>query len=232
MTEPQLLVPGVYFLAFEIGQVYLWARPDGVTVVDTGISGSATAIVEAIQAIGRRPEDVTEIVLTHCHDDHIGGAAELVQLTGATLLAHPSDAAAIRGHEPAPPPDLTEREREMLATILPRVPRAERVDVGHEVRDGDAIAGGAGRIVGAPGHTPGSIALFLPAPGVLFTGDTIAFSSGHGQPILGPFNVDRTAAIQSVRKLAKLEFEVACFGHGPPIVGGASGSINALAGTR
>ena len=229
MTEPKLLVPGVYFLGFEIGQVYLWARQEDVTVIDTGISGSAAAIMRAIDMIGRRPEDVKEILLTHFHDDHIGGAAELVQLTGATLIAHPADAAVIRGQQSETPPDLTERERQMLAAIFPRVPRAERVDVDKEVLEGDAIAGGAGSIEGVPGHTPGSIALFLPALGVLFTGDTIAFS--NGRPVLGPFNVDRAEAIQSVRKQARLEFEVACFGHGPPIVGGASGRIRALAET-
>jgi glyoxylase-like metal-dependent hydrolase (beta-lactamase superfamily II) len=225
--EPQLLVPGIYFLSFEIGQVYLWARQDGVTVIDTGISGSAPEIMGAIRAIGRRPEDVTEILLTHFHADHIGGAAELVRLTGGTLLAHPADAAVIRGQQSEPPPELSERERQMLAAILPRVPSADRVDVSREVQDGEAVAGGGGSIVGAPGHTPGSIAVL--APGVLFTGDTIAFS--NGKPMLGPFNIDRSEAIQSVRKLAKLEFEVACFGHGPPIVGGASERIRALAET-
>jgi glyoxylase-like metal-dependent hydrolase (beta-lactamase superfamily II) len=142
-------------------------------------------------------------------------------------MAHPADAAVIRGRQPETPPDLTEHERHMLAAIPPRVPRAERVDVDKEVREGDAIAGGAGTIVGVPGHTPGSVALFLPALGVLFTGDTIA--SSNGEPVLGLFNVDRAEAILSVRKQTRLEFEVACFGHGPPLVGGASGRIRALA---
>jgi glyoxylase-like metal-dependent hydrolase (beta-lactamase superfamily II) len=73
----------------------------------------------------------------------------------------------------------------------------------------------------------GSIALLVPDLGVLFTGDTIAFY--EGDPILGVFNIDRVAAIQSVRKQAELEFDIACFGHGSPIVDGASRRIRALA---
>jgi glyoxylase-like metal-dependent hydrolase (beta-lactamase superfamily II) len=224
--EPQLVVPGLHVLEFEIGQVYLWGWEDSLTVVDTGIAGSAVAILQAIEAIGYRPEQVNEIVLTHSHNDHRGGAAELVARTGARVIAHRADAPVIRGQQPETPPDLTEFERPFAEAIFPRVPPAQPVDVDREVDDGDATAGD-GLIVGVPGHTPGSIALLVPELGALFTGDTIAFFGGN--PILGPFNIDRARAIESVRKQARLEFEVACFGHGPPIVGGASRRIRALA---
>jgi len=226
--QPRLLVPGVYLLPFEIGQVYLWDRPDGLTVVDTSIDGSADAIVEAIRAIGRQPKQVTEIVLTHVHDDHRGGAAELARQTSATVIAHRAEAPVIRGKQPQQPPVLLDFERPIFNAVAPRVPSAQPVAVDREVEDGDTIAGG-GVIVHVPGHTPGSIALLLPTLGVLFTGDGIA--SHEGRPILGVFNVDRAEAIGSLRKQAKLEVEVACFGHGEPIVGGASSRLRALAET-
>lgn len=224
---PQLVVPGVYLLVFEIGQVYLWGWGESLTVIDTGIAGSATAILQAIDAVGRRPEHVQEIVLTHFHDDHRGGAAELAERTGATVIAHSADAPQIRGQQPQTPPELTEFERPLAEAIIPKVPGAQPVDVDQEVEDGDATAGG-GVIVGVPGHTPGSIALLVPQLGVLFTGDSIA--SHNGDPILGVFNIDRVEAMESVRKQARLEFDVACFGHGAPIVGGAGRRIRALAG--
>jgi glyoxylase-like metal-dependent hydrolase (beta-lactamase superfamily II) len=221
-------VPGVHRLEFEIGQVYLWDWGPGVTVVDTGIRGSAAAILEALEAIGRRHDDVREIVLTHCHDDHRGGAAALVARTGATVIAGWADASVIRGQQAPPPPVLTEVERPLAEAIVPRVPQAASVEVDREVGDGDETAGG-GLIVSVPGHTPGSIALLVPDRGVLFTGDTLACFDG--EPRLGVFNVDRSAAIESVRRQAELGFDVACFGHGAPIVGGASRRIRALAAT-
>lgn len=225
-VQPQLVVPGVHRLEFEIGQAYLWDWGDGLTVVDTGLDGSAVAILDAIEAIGRRPEDVREIVLTHFHDDHRGGAADLVARTGATVIAGRADAPVIRGEQAPLPPNLEEFERPLAEAIFPRVPAARPVQVDREVDDGDETAG-RGIIVGVPGHTPGSIALLVPELGVLFTGDTIAYHAT--EPILGVFNLERSKAIESVRKQAELEFEVACFGHGPPIVGGASQRIRALA---
>jgi glyoxylase-like metal-dependent hydrolase (beta-lactamase superfamily II) len=213
-------------LVFEIGQAYLWDWGDGVTVIDTGTAGSAAAIVQGIGAIGRRPEDVQEILLTHFHDDHRGGAAELVQYTRATVSAHRADAPVIRGQQPQPPPVLTEAERPLAEAIIPRVPQAPAVEVCRELEDGDATAGG-GVIVSVPGHTSGSIAILVPRLRLLFTGDTIA--SVNSNPILGPFNIDRAQAIESVRKQAGLEFDIACFGHGDPLIGDAGQRIRALA---
>ena len=146
------------------------------------------------------------------------------------MLAHPADAPVIRGQQRGAPPQLTDLERplaELLFGAVDTLPGAPPppVDVDQEVDDGDRTAGG-GIVVAVPGHTPGSIALLVPDRGVLFTGDTLA--SYEGAPILGPFNIDRLGAIESVRKQARLTFEIACFGHGQPIVGGASRKILAL----
>jgi glyoxylase-like metal-dependent hydrolase (beta-lactamase superfamily II) len=227
---PRPVAPGVSWLEFPLGHVYLWDWGDGLTVIDTGVPGSAEAILGAVASLGRRPADVTEIVLSHFHYDHTGSAAELARRTGARVLAHPADAPVIRGQQPGAPPRLTELERPLAEMVVGDLaslpgPPAPPVEVDQEVQDGDRTAGG-GLIVAVPGHTPGSIALLVPHLGVLFTGDTIA--SSDGMPILGPFNIDRLAAIDSVRKQARLSFEVACFGHGAPLVGGASRKILAL----
>ncbi len=65
-------------------------------------------------------------------------------------------------------------------------------------------------------------------PGVLFTGDTVA--NVGGRTVLGVFNVDRGRASASVGRYGALDVEVACFGHGDPIVGAAGAALRALAG--
>ena len=59
---------------------------------------------------------------------------------------------------------------------------------------------------------------------MLFTGDSVA-RTPDGRVVLGPFNVDRDEAIGSFRKLAQLDVDAACFGHGAPILADASAAL-------
>lgn len=78
-----------------------------------------------------------------------------------------------------------------------------------------------------PGGWPiASRTVLLPERGVLFTGDSIA--SADSAPILGPFNLNTADAVAAVRKQAQLDFEIACIGHGRPIVGKASRKVLAM----
>jgi glyoxylase-like metal-dependent hydrolase (beta-lactamase superfamily II) len=82
-------------------------------------------------------------------------------------------------------------------------------------------------VLSVPGHTDGSIALHLPADGVLFTGDLIA--EWNGDIVQGPFNVDPETAARSARRLAALsDVDIACFGHGEPLLGRAGDRLRPL----
>jgi glyoxylase-like metal-dependent hydrolase (beta-lactamase superfamily II) len=253
-AQAQLVVPGVWMLPFAIGQAYIWDWDEGLTVIDTGVAGSAGAILHAVQVLGREPSEVQEIVLTHYHDDHRGGASELVAKTGAQVIAHHLEAPVISGAQPQLAPNLVEFERPIAEGVLARMApqRAAEgplsleelgralvadgagsastpVTVSRTVEGGEQTAGG-GQIVHIPGHTPGSIALLVPALGVLFTGDALA--SHEGQMIPGVFNVDRPELMRSLQKLARLDVAVACFGHGAPVTHDAGRQIQALTETR
>ncbi len=99
-----------------------------------------------------------------------------------------------------------------------------------EVSDGDVLDfGGGARVVHAPGHTDGSVALHLPEHGVLFTGDAVAASPVDGSVMMGALNLDRARTLASFRRLAALDTDVACFGHGDPVVGGAGEALRKAA---
>ncbi|GAA2936976.1 MBL fold metallo-hydrolase [Streptomyces thioluteus] len=220
-------------LEFAVGQAYAVRLPDGWALVDTGLGnpGQAEAVLDALAALPG-PGELREIVLTHCHLDHRGNAAALAAATGARVLAGAGDAAVIRGEAPEAPPVLEEWEvpifesvQAVLAGMDIPAPVPCRVD--RELVDGDVLDWGQEvRVVGVPGHTPGSIALHLPASRVLFTGDTIA---NHPEVILGVFNLDRPQAVASFRRQAALDVDVACFGHGAPLVGGAGKALREAA---
>jgi glyoxylase-like metal-dependent hydrolase (beta-lactamase superfamily II) len=224
------ILPRLRFLRFPVGHAYLWQDPDGLTLVDAGAPGSAPLIAAAVRGLGHDVADVRRLVLTHCHIDHTGAAPEIASWGRVTVFAHRLDAPVIRGEAPAPLPKLADWEKPIFEQVAGRGPIVPPVPVrvDREVGDGDALGFGAGaRAVSVPGHTPGSIAIYLPEPGVLFTGDAVACHEGRA--ILGAFNADPAQAADSLRKLADLDAEIACFGHGDPITREATAGLRAAA---
>jgi glyoxylase-like metal-dependent hydrolase (beta-lactamase superfamily II) len=225
-SQMHVVAPGIYFLELEFGQAYLWQRQERLTLIDAGIVGSAGAILDSIAALGRSASDLEEIVLTHYHHDHTGGAAGLSERTPARVVAHRLDAPVIEAQQPQLQPRLEDFEIPIAESVVGKVPPAPPVRVDRLVDDGDSVAGGA-VVMHVPGHTPGSLALYIPTDKVLFSGDTIA--THNGEPILGVFNVDRAQAVQSAVRQAELGVDVLCVGHGAPLPGGAGARLRQLA---
>jgi glyoxylase-like metal-dependent hydrolase (beta-lactamase superfamily II) len=98
---------------------------------------------------------------------------------------------------------------------------------GVSVGDGDSVFDL--QIIETPGHTAGHIAVLDPVAGILVTGDAL---NGNGGQVAGPnpqFSDDMELANASVAKLASFEFEIALFGHGDPVLRGASAQVAQLA---
>lgn len=222
------LTDDVWLLSFRIGQAYALRTADGCVLIDTGLPGHEQDILAALDGVGAgRPR---EILLTHCHDDHCGSAAALSAATGAPVLAGAAEAPFLRGTATVPPPVLADWERPLHDGVVPTVPAAPRpIPVHRELSDGDELDWGQpAHVLHIPGHTPGSVAVHLPRSGVLFTGDAVA-TTEDGRVILGVFNTDPPRAADSLRRLAGLDSRVACFGHGPAVVGGAGTALREAA---
>ncbi|MEE1782374.1 MBL fold metallo-hydrolase [Streptomyces sp. SP17BM10] len=214
------VLPRLRMLRFAVGAAYLWRDGDGLTLIDTGTADCAWEIEQVLDG------DLLRIVLTHGHEDHTGSAAALAARHGAEVVAHRLEAPVIRGRAAGAPAVLEDFEVPIRAA-LPPLPPAPPCRVDREVEDGEVLDFGDGAVVVAvPGHTDGSIALHLPGPRVLFTGDAVA---NGGRTMMGVFNTDRARAVRSLRKLAELEVETAVFGHGEPIVHGATTALRRAA---
>jgi glyoxylase-like metal-dependent hydrolase (beta-lactamase superfamily II) len=110
----------------------------------------------------------------------------------------------------------------------PDIPRIKSPRPVKPVGDNDEVFGL--RVIATPGHTPGHICVFDPVGSLLILGDAMNNSGTLGGP--NPqYTADMAQAHQSVKKLAKLKFERAVFGHGEPIDKGAAQAIAKLAGT-
>lgn len=195
-----------------------------LTLIDTGTPGSADKIIKALGHLGRAPEEVGHILLTHLHMDHTGSAAELKRLTGAAVHMHRLDAQMLAkgkaAREMHPSPSLVSRLVTRL--FMSRAPtEVEPCTTDNYLQEGDLLdfAGGT-EVLHVPGHAAGQVAFRWPGnEGVLIAADAAANIMGLGYPIVLE---DLEVTNQSLQRLAKLDCQHACFGHGKPIVCGAS----------
>jgi len=225
------IVPGVHQIeGLTMANVFLIVG-QSITIIDAGTKQAGKKILHYIERIGRSPNDVERIVLTHHHFDHVGSLARLRQATGAQSAAHSLDALVIEGKESPQPFNLPPVQRLLFAfpNMLMK-PSPVRVDV--RLADGEVldVLGGL-QVVHTPGHTPGSISLWLKEKGVIFVGDAIVNQADNLTGASEAFSLDMAEANRSVHKIAALDFEVCCFSHGTVIRSGADKRIRELAKT-
>jgi glyoxylase-like metal-dependent hydrolase (beta-lactamase superfamily II) len=233
--EPPLTVVALtswlWRLSTPIVSLYAVRQGSAFNLIDTGTAGGERPILECLAAIDGTPAvdvHVEEILLTHGHDDHTGSAAALAALTGARVLAPAPDTAVIEGRQTQAPPELADWEVPLFEQVSPLVPPAPPVQVDRRLEDGDVLDWERpATVVTAPGHTPGSVAVLFAAERTLVAGDTVA--SHEGRAMLGVFNSDPARARESLRRLAGLDVERACFGHGDPLPAGARADLQRVA---
>lgn len=214
-----------------IGQVnvYVLETEQGLVLIDTGYKGSAPAIIQSIRSIGREPSDLKVILLTHAHPDHAGSIGALKhEVPDVRIYASEQDMRIITEGEKQrpiqPAPGLKNR---ILFRLLIRgdgcVEPAPLDGVLHHNERLD-FAGGLQAIF-TPGHSYGHFAFLLPDHGgILFAGDTASNMLGL-QLSVGYEHLQQ--GLHSLSMLGQLPYEIACFGHGKPIMKQASSRIRA-----
>jgi len=177
------------------------------SVIGDEASGEAIVIdpgddvAEIMAILERRGLKAKMIVITHAHIDHIGGAEKLRSLTGAPVYMHEADRM------------LSDRLDVQAAWLGIEAPRNPGIDT--PAREGDVLRAGSieANVLHTPGHSPGSISLYLPLESKLIAGDTL-FRGSVGRTDLPGGDTGQIA--RSIRgKLYTLPDETIVFpGHG------------------
>lgn len=179
--------------------VYLVASQQRCALIDTGAGRGTQQILNNIEKLGYHPGQISLIILTHGHIDHIGGVKALQVQTGAEVVAHELELDAIENGNP-----------KLTAASWYGV-EYQPVQVNRIIRqDGESITIGDIELVllHTPGHTPGSVSVTCVCDGskVLF-----------GQDIHGPFNREWGSDIKkwrnSMQRLINLNADILCEGH-------------------
>jgi glyoxylase-like metal-dependent hydrolase (beta-lactamase superfamily II) len=184
-------------------------------LIDAGGPAAWRKILSAL-----RPHRVAGHALTHGHFDHSGGSRGVCRALGVPLWCGAGDAHAVESGDPSSIlpkrkgfPDLVQRRLGGPGHPVDRI-----------LHEGDEVGGF--RVLETPGHTPGHLAYWREADGVLILGDVLF----HRNPLTlrrglrEPFTfatLDPQGNRVSARKLAALEPRLICFGHGNPSRDGA-----------
>ncbi|WP_149083541.1 MULTISPECIES: MBL fold metallo-hydrolase [Microbacterium] len=218
------LAPHLHRLGNDIVASYLIDLPEGVTLVDAGLPGHWHDLLRELDGIGRPLSDVRGLVLTHGDSDHIGFAERLRGEAGVPVFIHHADAHRVRtGEKPKTPmgaarlgPTLGFLAYGLRKSAL----RTRHVAEVSEIADGDVLdLPGAPVVVALPGHSPGSIAVHVPAVDAVFVGDALTTRhvlTGETGAQSAPFTDDPAQALASLDRLAALDAAWVLPGHGAP----------------
>lgn len=216
------VIEGVHVVPMGMANAFLIEGDDGLTLIDAGFPGKEETVYGVIRGLGRSPDQLTHLIFTHGHPDHIGSAAAIVRETGARTYMHPLDIPMAEGGGPFRPlraaPGLLRQV--MCKLFFDPDERLDPVVIDQPLTDGEIlpIAGGI-EVIHIPGHCAGQVALLWRPGRMLFAGDVCMNLMGLGDPV-GFENLNDGRASQC--KLASLSFDAAGFGHGAPIAHDAS----------
>lgn len=223
------VIPELFLLELGAVNVYLWTGAGGPSLIDTGMPGSVGKLLAELRSQGIAAADLKRILITHADLDHIGGLRRLKAESGAPVCCHAVEAEYVRGlkAKPASRTVLGFLTRPLFLLVdriyKPGVSQVEELVIeGHVTPEGFTV-------LHSPGHSPGHMALLHKERSLLIAGDALSNRKGKlGAP--PPIATPRPgAAYESIAKLGKLDYEIACFGHGPPILSGASAAVAAFA---
>lgn len=231
MSEPELVAEGVYRIAPGRSNCYLLVDTK-LVLIDTGMPRDGDAIIAAVKSLGHTVEDISHILITHAHLDHIGSLAALKKSSSAQVVAGVKDTAYVQGLKKTWTMGREGFGGKIFKTVLFFMEtfafHYEPAQVEIPCHGGEIIdCFGGIQVIATPGHSPGSVSFYAKEKGLVFVGDALNGTGGFALPMRFGC-ASYKAALRSVEQLALLDFDVCLLGHGAPVQGNASARMREL----
>ncbi|UJW31595.1 MBL fold metallo-hydrolase [Saccharothrix sp. AJ9571] len=233
------VAPGIHCVTESHVNFYLVEEEGGLLLVDAGLPTSWRVLVAALRELGRRPQDIAALVLTHGHFDHLGIAERVRAELGAPVYIHDNDVPLTRH------PRQYGRARPLTKYLLTQV-RAMPIVAGlvarrawwpapvrrvERIRDEVLPVPGSPRVLFTPGHTLGHCALHFPDRDAVIAGDAMVTLNPYRgttgpQIVSGAATVDEERALESLGVIADTGATTVLVGHGPAWTEGAGKMVD------
>ena len=211
------IVDGIYQVEGVNCNVYLVEDGDKLILIDTGLPRSGKKIIKYIEGLGRKPSDVSVVVITHFHIDHVGSLKKVLEATGSKVAVGEFDAEIIAGKKSPPKP------KNLIFRAFSSVIKTSPVEPDLILKEGDEVGGLS--VILTAGHSEGSISLLDTQRKVMFVGDALRFVNGKLTESPEQFNLDSAKARDSIGKISTYDFDVMLGGHGDPLKPDASQKV-------
>jgi len=159
-------------------------------------------IADILAILEKHGLTVKQIVITHAHIDHVGGAMKLRAATGAPILLNHNDYTLLK---------MLDLQADWVGMQSPG-----KVEIDHSLGDNDTVQAGSlvANVIHTPGHTEGSICLYFPVEKKLIAGDTL-FAGSIGRTDLPGGSFDKIMRSLHGKVLALPDETAVVPGHGP-----------------
>jgi glyoxylase-like metal-dependent hydrolase (beta-lactamase superfamily II) len=218
---------------------YLVVEGGEVTIVDAGLPGDRRALLAELESLGLTLDAVRALLLTHGDSDHIGFAKWLWEQQGVPAHVHAADVERARlevkkaatGWGPVKVGPMSRFLWYSARHGGLRIPPVGEVTTYAAGPEAVLDLPGSPRVVHVPGHTPGSVAIHVPAVDAVFLGDAMTTRNvltGVEGPKPAPFTLDPAQAAESLDRIEALDATWVLPGHGPAYDGGAPAAVRLI----